>query len=332
MKTILVTGACGQLGNEMQLQARLHPEYLWLFTDVVPAPVPAASASSPSPAPGSSPSPAPGSSPSPASGSVDGGSSAVSSSAVSSLDITDSAAVLSFVEEHSVDLIVNCAAYTAVDRAESDADRAALLNATAPGYLAAAIQGRGGQLVQISTDYVFDGTAHTPYTEDLPTCPNSVYGRTKLAGEQAVLAANPSALIIRTAWLYSRFGNNFVKTMLRLGREKTELGVIFDQIGTPTYARDLAAAIMAAITQGVQPGVYHFSNEGVCSWYDFTKAIHRLAGITTCHVRPLHTTEYPTPAARPHYSVLDKTKIKQTYHLEIPYWEDSLRDCLQELL
>ena len=322
MKTILVTGACGQLGNEMQLQARLHPEYRWHFTDVV---APGSSgrvggvfaAASPAAAisPASSPASPAASSPVPP---------------ISPLDITDPAAVSTFVEEHSVDLIVNCAAYTAVDRAESDADRAALLNATAPGYLAAAIQQRGGHLVQISTDYVFDGTAHTPYTEDLPTCPNSVYGRTKLAGEQAVLAANPSALIIRTAWLYSRFGNNFVKTMLRLGREKSELGVIFDQIGTPTYARDLAAAIMAAISQGIQPGIFHFSNEGVCSWYDFTKAIHRLAGITTCHVRPLHTAEYPTPAARPHYSVLDKTKIKQTYHLEIPYWEDSLKECIVE--
>ncbi|MBQ8937599.1 MAG: dTDP-4-dehydrorhamnose reductase [Bacteroidaceae bacterium] len=323
MKTILVTGACGQLGNEMQLQARLHPEYCWHFTDVV---APGSSGrvggvfAAASPVAAISPASSPASSP-------------VASSPVppiSPLDITDPAAVSTFVEEHSVDLIVNCAAYTAVDRAESDADRAALLNATAPGYLAAAIQQRGGHLVQISTDYVFDGTAHTPYTEDLPTCPNSVYGRTKLAGEQAVLAANPSALIIRTAWLYSRFGNNFVKTMLRLGREKSELGVIFDQIGTPTYARDLAAAIMAAISQGIQPGIFHFSNEGVCSWYDFTKAIHRLAGITTCHVRPLHTAEYPTPAARPHYSVLDKTKIKQTYHLEIPYWEDSLKECIVE--
>ena len=246
----------------------------------------------------------------------------------SSLDITDPVAVESFVQENAIDIIVNCAAYTAVDRAESDEERALLLNATAPGYLAAAIERRGGQLVQISTDYVFDGTAHVPYTETQLTCRVSAYGRTKLAGEQAVMAANPSAMIIRTAWLYSSFGNNFVKTMLRLGREKSELGVIFDQIGTPTYARDLAAAIMAAINQGIQPGIYHFSNEGVCSWYDFAKAIHRIAGITTCHVRPLHTAEYPTPATRPYYSVLDKTKIKQTYGIEIPYWEDSLRESL----
>ena len=168
-------------------------------------------------------------------------------------------------------------------------------------------------------------------TEDQPTCPNSVYGRTKLAGEKAVMAACPKSMVIRTAWLYSTYGNNFVKTMIRLGKEKKELGVIFDQVGTPTYARDLAMAIFAAIEQGIVPGIYHFSNEGVTSWYDFTKAIHRIAGITSCHVRPLHTAEYPTPAARPHFSVLDKTKIKETYNIEIPYWEDSLRECIEKL-
>ena len=251
--------------------------------------------------------------------------------AVVPLDITDRTAVDSFVEGNAIDVIVNCAAYTAVDRAEADEERALLLNATAPGYLAEAIERRGGRLIQISTDYVFDGTAHTPYVEDAATCPASAYGRTKLAGEKAVLAASPSAMIIRTAWLYSTFGNNFVKTMLRLGREKEQLGVIFDQIGTPTYARDLAAAIMTAINQGIVPGIYHFTDEGVTSWYDFTLAIHRLAGITTCHVCPLHTSEYPTPAARPHYSVLDKTKIKQTYGIEIPHWEKSLQECIKSL-
>ena len=291
---ILVTGACGQLGNEMQLQAQQYPEHQWFFTDVVGADS--------------------------------------SSAAVTSLDITDREAVETFVTDNAIDIIVNCAAFTAVDCAESEAERALLLNATAPGYLAAAIEQRGGQIIQISTDYVFDGTAHTPYAEELPTCPASVYGRTKLAGEEAVMSANPSAMIIRTAWLYSRFGNNFVKTMLRLGREKSELGVIFDQIGTPTYARDLAVAIMKAIDSGIIPGIYHFSNEGVTSWYDFTKAIHHLAGITTCKVRPLHTAEYPTPAARPHYGVLDKTKIKQTYNIEVPYWLDSLTECLKELI
>ena len=290
---ILVTGACGQLGNEMQLQAQQHPGHQWFFTDVV---------------------------------SVDSG-----IPAVTSLDITDRDAIEAFVADNAIDIIVNCAAFTAVDRAESEPERALLLNATAPGYLAAAIKQRGGQLIQISTDYVFDGTAHTPYTEESLTCPASVYGRTKLAGEEDVMSASTSAMIIRTAWLYSRFGNNFVKTMLRLGREKSELGVIFDQIGTPTYARDLAAVIMKAIDSGIVPGIYHFSNEGVISWYDFTKAIHRLAGITTCKVRPLHTAEYPTPATRPHYSVLDKTKIKQTYSIEVPYWLDSLEACIKEL-
>ncbi len=248
---------------------------------------------------------------------------------VDELDITRADAVEEFVSKNAIDGIVNCAAYTAVDKAESNEDLCHLLNCVAPGYLAESIERRGGWIVQVSTDYVFDGTNHTPYTEDEPTCPNSVYGRTKLAGEQRVMQACSKAMIVRTAWLYSTFGNNFVKTMLRLGREKQELGVIFDQIGTPTYARDLAAAIMTAINKGIVPGIYHFTNEGVTSWYDFTKAIHRIAGITTCHVCPLHTSEYPTPAARPHYSVLDKTKIKQTYGIEIPYWEDSLEQCIK---
>jgi dTDP-4-dehydrorhamnose reductase len=195
-----------------------------------------------------------------------------------------------------------------------------------------AIEKCGGWLIQISTDYVFDGTKHTPYVETDTPCPNSVYGSTKLAGELAVSKLCKRTMIIRTAWLYSTFGNNFVKTMIRLGNEKPELGVIFDQIGTPTYARDLAVAIFAAIEQGVKPGVYHYSDEGVISWYDFTKAIHRIAGIKTCHVKPLHTAEYPTPANRPHYSVLDKTKIKETYGIEVPYWEESLAECIALLL
>ena len=250
---------------------------------------------------------------------------------VAELDITDEAAIVKFVEDNEIDGIVNCAAYTAVDKAEDNQELCRKLNTVAPGYLAAAVEKRGGWMIQISTDYVFDGTNHTPYTEDEPTCPNSVYGSTKLEGEQAAQKGCKRTMIIRTAWLYSTFGNNFVKTMIRLGKEKPELGVIFDQIGTPTYARDLAVAIFAAINQAVVPGVYHFSNEGVISWYDVTKAIHRIAGITTCHVRPLHTAEYPTPANRPHYSVLDKTKIKQTYNLEIPYWEESLAQCIAKL-
>lgn len=251
---------------------------------------------------------------------------------VAELDITDSAAIEKFVNENQIDGIVNCAAYTAVDKAEDNQELCRLLNTVAPGYLAAAVEKRGGWLIQVSTDYVFDGTNHTPYTEDEPTCPNSVYGSTKLDGEKAAQQACSRTMIVRTAWLYSTYGNNFVKTMIRLGKEKPELGVIFDQIGTPTYARDLAVALFAAINQGVVPGIYHFSNEGVISWYDFTKAIHRIAGITSCHVRPLHTAEYPTPANRPHYSVLDKTKIKQTYNIEVPYWEESLKECILQLI
>lgn len=280
MMNILITGCNGQLGNEMQLQEKLHAEHTYYNTDV------------------------------------------------KELDITDQEAIDEFVDCHEIDCIVNCAAYTAVDKAESNKELCTALNTVAPAYLAAAVERRGGSMIQISTDYVFDGTKHTPYVETDTPAPNSVYGSTKLAGELGVQKMCKRTMIIRTAWLYSTFGNNFVKTMIRLGREKQELGVIFDQIGTPTYARDLAVAIMAAITNGIVPGVYHFSNEGVISWYDFTKAIHRTAGITSCHVRPLHTAEYPTPANRPAYSVLDKTKIKQTYGIEIPYWEESLRECI----
>lgn len=250
---------------------------------------------------------------------------------VNELDITDENAINAFVDANNIDGIINCAAYTAVDKAESNEALCHTLNATAPGYLAAAMGKRGGWMVQVSTDYVFDGTKHTPYSETEPTCPDSVYGRTKLEGEQLVRQHCERAMIVRTAWLYSIFGNNFVKTMIRLGKEKTELGVIFDQIGTPTYARDLAVAIMTAVEKGIIPGIYHFSNEGVTSWYDFTKAIHRIAGISGCHVRPIHTEEYPTPARRPHYSVLDKTKIKATYNIEVPYWEESLAECISKL-
>lgn len=288
---ILVTGCNGQLGNEMQLQAKDNGQHRYYFTDVV---IP-------------------------------------KNSIAQKLDITNEQEVDTFVEKNEIDCIVNCAAYTAVDKAESNEELCDLLNNIAPGYLAKAVGKRGGSIVQISTDYVFDGTSYKPVTEEQPTCPNSVYGRTKLAGEERVKANCKNHLIIRTAWLYSTFGNNFVKTMIRLGQEKAELGVIFDQVGTPTYARDLATAIFTAINQGIVPGIYHFSNEGVISWYDFTKAIHRIAGITTCHVKPLHTMEYPTPAARPHYSVLDKTKIKNTYGIEVPYWEDSLRECISKL-
>ena len=250
---------------------------------------------------------------------------------VNELDITDKAAIERFVEENEIGGIVNCAAYTAVDKAESDPQLVRKLNAEAPAFLAEVVGKRGGWMVQVSTDYVFNGTKHTPYVETDEPCPNSVYGQTKLEGEQAVSKFCPNAMIIRTAWLYSEFGNNFVKTMIRLGREREQLGVIFDQVGTPTYAHDLATAIMTAIDKGIKPGVYHFSNEGVTSWYDFTKSIHRLAGINTCQVSPLHTAEYPTPACRPAYSVLDKTKIKDVYGIEIPHWEESLAKCIAKL-
>ena len=283
MKNILITGANGQLGNEMRVLSAEYPEYAYFFTDVA------------------------------------------------ELDICDEQAVMEFVQANDIHVIVNCAAYTAVDKAEENVELCTRLNADAVGYLAKAAEACGAEFIQISTDYVFDGTAHVPYRESASTCPNSVYGHTKLAGEQNALTLCSRSMVIRTAWLYSTFGNNVVKTMIRLGHERDSLGVIFDQVGTPTYARDLARAIFVAIRQGVVPGVYHFSNEGVCSWYDFTKAIHRLAGIADCKVKPLHTEEYPTLAKRPHYSVLDKTKIKKIYNTEVPYWEDSLKECIDAL-
>ena len=279
---ILVTGANGQLGNEMQVLARENLQHTYFFTDV------------------------------------------------QELDICDEQAVYAYVSEHKIDIIVNCAAYTAVDKAE-DVELCDKLNNIAPGYLARAAQANGAAMIQVSTDYVFDGTAHIPYTEEEPTCPASVYGSTKLAGEQNVMDHCEKAMVIRTAWLYSIYGNNFVKTMIRLGQERDSLGVIFDQIGTPTYANDLAQAIFAAINKGVVRGIYHFSDEGVCSWYDFTIAIHRLAGIASCKVKPLHTADYPAKAPRPHYSVLDKTKIKDTFGIEIPHWEESLKRCINQL-
>ena len=250
---------------------------------------------------------------------------------VAELDITNQLAVADFVGRNGIDGIINCAAYTAVDKAEDNKELCTTLNTVAPAYLAAAVEKRGGWIVQVSTDYVFNGKAHKPYVETDTPSPDSVYGSTKLAGELGVQKFCKRAMVIRTAWLYSTFGNNFVKTMIRLGKERAELGVVFDQIGTPTYAGDLAKAIMTAVEKGIKPGVYHFSNEGVTSWYDFTKAIHRIAGITTCKVRPIHTSEYPTPANRPHFSVLDKTKIKETYDMEIPYWEESLHQCIERL-
>lgn len=250
---------------------------------------------------------------------------------IKELDITDREAVYKYVDEHHISTVINCAAYTAVDKAESNADLCDMLNHVAPSYLAEAVDSVGGTMVHISTDYVFDGKSCVPYEEDALQHPQTVYGRTKLAGEESVIRACAGSMVIRTAWLYSTFGNNFVKTMLRLGKERDDLNVVYDQIGTPTYARDLAQVILRALTDGIVPGVYHFTNEGVCSWYDFAKAIHRLSGITSCRIHPIHTTEYPTPAARPHYSVLDKTKIKSTYGLTIRWWEDALKECINQL-
>ena len=250
---------------------------------------------------------------------------------IEELDITDPTAIEAYVDKHRIDSIVNCAAYTAVDKAEEDAERCRILNALAPEYLARAMAKHGGQLIQISTDYVFDGTAHQPYTETDTPRPTGVYGQTKLSGERAAIAVCPDTIVIRTAWLYSPFGNNFVKTMLRLGRERENLGVVFDQIGTPTYAHDLAIAIVAALRKPLPAGIYHFTNEGATSWYDFAVAIHRIARIHTCTVHPLHTAEYPTPAQRPFYSLLDKTKIKRTLGIEIRHWEDALNHCIDRL-
>ncbi len=284
MKNILVTGANGQLGNELRQLADPHDEdSRFFFTDVA------------------------------------------------ELDITDRKAVYNFIEQHGISIVVNCAAYTAVDKAESDPERCDLLNHIAPGYLAEAVASVGGTMIQISTDYVFDGTACRPYTEEDATHPQTVYGRTKLAGEECVIRSCAGSMVIRTAWLYSTFGNNYVKTMIRLGKERDRLGIVFDQIGSPTYARDLAEFILTAIDRGIVPGVYHFTNEGVCSWYDFTRAIHRLEGIDDCLVEAIHTEEYPVPAKRPHFSVLDKSKIKKTYGLHIRWWEDALKACIKEL-
>ena len=288
MKNILVTGAYGQLGNEVRILSANYPQYNFMFTDV------------------------------------------------DSLDITDKNELIDFVTGNDIRYIINCAAYTAVDKAEDDAELCEKINATAVKNLGIAAAEVGAGIIHVSTDYVFDGTSCRPYTEDMPTKPCSVYGKTKLKGEKNLLKACPNAIVIRTAWLYSPFGNNFVKTMIKLGSERESLNVIFDQVGTPTYALDLADAILKAMDQTIDTdhdkgGVYHFSNEGVCSWYDFTIKIHEIAGITTCKVNPIETKDYPTKAARPHYSVLNKTKIKQAFNITIPHWEASLKNCIKEL-
>ena len=277
---ILITGANGQLGNEMRVLSAQHPQHTYFFTDVA------------------------------------------------ELDITSEDAVTTFVKENAIDVIVNCAAYTNVDRAEIDEPLAYAINATAVENL-----GRSGaKVIHVSTDYVFSGEGFVPYTENDAVAPRTAYGRTKLAGEQLLLAVSPDAIIIRTAWLYSTYGNNFVKTMLRLGHERDSLGVVFDQIGSPTYAADLAMAIYAAINAPEwHAGIYHFSNEGVCSWYDFTHEIFALSKIRDCQLRPILSSEYQYQTPRPHYSVLNKSKIKSTFGIHIPHWTESLLTCLTKL-
>ena len=253
---------------------------------------------------------------------------------VAELDITDASAVLATVKENAVEIIVNCAAYTNVDKAESDETTAELINSTAVRNLAVAMKEVSGTLFHVSTDYVFGLDGNTPRTEDMPVNPLGVYGRTKLNGELAISESGCKALIFRTAWLYSEFGNNFLKTMMRLTAEREQLNVVFDQVGTPTYAGDLALAIFSIIEAGVyegNEGIYHFSDEGVCSWYDFAKAIHKLYGINGCKVLPLETKDYPDDTPRPAYSVLNKAKIKNTYKVSIPHWYESLEKCIRIL-
>lgn len=250
---------------------------------------------------------------------------------VEDLDITNAEAVENFLRDNAIEMMVNCAAYTAVDRAESDELRAAAINTEAVGIIGQAAGRLGIRVIHISTDYVFSGESYRPYEEKDEPFPQSIYGRTKLEGEGLLTSFCKDAVIIRTAWLYSEFGNNFVKTMLRLAGEKEELGVVSDQIGTPTYAGDLAAAIHAVIRSDEwKPGIYHFTDEGVASWYDFAKSIFEIAG-KDIRVKPLLTSEYPTAARRPMYSVLSKNKIKRTYNIEIPYWRESLEKCIGRL-
>lgn len=295
---ILVTGANGQLGNEMRRIAAQSQD-TYVFTDIVEQ----------------------------------------EGVATTLLDITDLEAVRRLVAEQHVEAIVNCAAYTNVDAAESNEALAERLNADAPENLAKAMKEVGGWLVQISTDYVFGREPYNrPCREDQTGTPTGVYGLTKLHGEQKILATGCRHIIIRTAWLYSEFGKNFCKTMLQLTATRPSLKVVFDQCGTPTYARDLALAIqhiLARCASAENPeayqGIYHFSNEGVCSWYDFTKIIAEYSGRTACDIQPCHSNEFPSPVARPAYSVLDKTKIKETFGVAVPYWTDSLKQCLRNL-
>ena len=284
---ILVTGANGQLGHEMQRVAK-SSNHNYIFTDV-----------------------------------ADG---------YEKLDITNLEDIRETVKKNNVDIIVNCAAYTTVDKAESDYDTANLINNTAAGNLATAMKEAGGTLIHISTDYVFQGDRNTPCQEDWATNPLGVYGKTKLAGEKAIEATGCNHIIIRTAWLYSQWGKNFVKTMQSLTASHDTLKVVFDQVGTPTFAGDLADVIAHIINSGQtdKTGIYHFSNEGVCSWYDFAKMICKLSG-NTCDITPCYSEEFPSPVKRPHFSVLDKKKIRNTFGIKVPYWTDSLEVCMKQL-
>ena len=292
---ILVTGANGQLGNEMRIVTKGSKD-TYIFTDVIEA---------------------------------DGQETAI-------LDITDLDAIRKKVKKHDVQAIINCAAYTNVDKAETDKDFCELLNAKAPENLAIAMKEVEGLLVHISTDYVFGGDPYnTPCRENQKGTPTGVYGLTKLHGEQNILKSGVDYLIFRTAWLYSEYGKNFVKTMLNLTATKSQLKVVFDQVGTPTYAYDLAKAIFDIVENrkyNDNTGIYHFSNEGVCSWYDFTKVIAELAGNTNCAILPCHSNEFQSPVKRPAYSVLDKKKVKDSFGIKIPYWTDSLKTCVNNLI
>lgn len=256
---------------------------------------------------------------------------------VAELDITNLQAVKDFVKDNQIKYIVNCAAYTAVDKAEDDVELCYKINRDAARNLGIAAADNEAKVIHVSTDYVFDGTGSRPYVETDPVSPKSVYGKSKQEGEAALMEACPASIIIRTAWLYSIYGNNFVKTMIKLGRERDALNVVADQTGTPTNAADLAGAIVRILdyseaNSNFEAGIYHYSNEGVTTWYDFTVEIHKNAGITTCKVSPITTDQYPTRASRPQYSVLDKTKLKNTFGITIPQWEDSLKVCVEELI
>lgn len=284
-KSILVTGATGQLGSELQALSKTCPQYSFTFTDK------------------------------------------------DTLDLSNLCKLEDYFDNNTFDIIVNCAAYTAVDKAETEMDKANTLNNRSVSLLSKIAKNKKISMIHISTDYVFDGEACKPYLEEDKTNPQSVYGQSKLDGEKAMQEVNPkNSIIIRTSWVYSSYGANFVKTMLRLAKEKESLGVIFDQVGTPTYARDLAKAILDIMPQLKSERVetYHYSNEGVCSWYDFAKAIFELSGMS-CKVNAIETKEYPTPAKRPHYSLLNKAKIKNEFNINVPYWKDSLTKCLEEM-